>query len=150
MLGRFALVGVTLVALGAPAALAGPNYLSYWKAKHECENLLGLIKQCSYQFVTGGDYNTSKTKQVTEQSSLNSSTQFSYTKQHGDNNTAYTAQYGTDQSSKTIQIGDGNFAGTYQNGSNQESKTVQIGNGGWSATSSIGDNTTTSIVTHSW
>lgn len=148
MLGRFALVGVAVVALGVPTALAGP-FQQAWHLKQFCSSIPAQVKQCAFQFTTG-DRNKATTKQTTEQFGNRSSTQFSYTYQHGDENTAYTEQIGKDQSSKTIQIGDNNFAGTYQDGEDQKSKTVEFSNGAWAATSSIGSGTETSVVITTW
>lgn len=145
MLGRFALVGVAVVALGVPTAFAGPFHQA-WQLKQFCSSIPAQVKQCAFQFVTG-NRNKATTKQTTEQFGNNSSTQFSYTYQNGDGNVAYTEQNGTDQSSKTFQFGNDNFAGTYQEGENQSSKTVQSGDGQWAATSSIGSDTQTKVVT---
>ncbi|MDB5542713.1 MAG: hypothetical protein JWQ89_4440 [Devosia sp.] len=137
------MVGVTLVALGAQGALAGP-FQQAWQLKQLCMSIPAQVKQCAFQFATGNG-NKATTMQTTEQFGSSTSTQFSYTRQDGNDNTAFTEQIGTDQSSKTIQTGNGNFAGTYQEGEDQKAKTVQIGDGHWAATSSIGDGAETEI-----
>lgn len=141
MLGRFALVGVALVALGASSASAGSLV---WKLKKQCYQQSAVQAQCAHQFATG-DRNWAVTKQTVEQDKLHWSRQFSLTYQNGNDNVAYTEQVGTNQSAKTIQVGDRNFSGTFQSGNYQSSQTIQTGNGHWSATSSVGNGTSTSI-----
>lgn len=144
MLGRFALVGVAVVALGVPTAFAGPFHQA-WQLKQFCSSIPAQVKQCAFQFVTG-NRNKATTKQTTEQFGNNSSTQFSYTYQNGDGNVAYTEQNGTDQSSKTFQFGNDNFAGTYLEGENQKSKIVENGDGIWGAIGSTTDGSVTTVI----
>jgi len=149
MLGRFVLVGMTIALVGTTqVAVAGP-YLSAWKLKRHCEETPARVVQCGFQFAKG-NRNWAATKQTTVQHGSSSSLQFSYTRQVGDDNTAFTQQNGKNQSSTTIQVGDGNFAGTHQVGRNQSSTTVQLGDGHWAATSSVGSGTETNVVTTSW
>lgn len=144
MLGRFVIIGVTVAALGAPAAIAGPFHQA-WQLKQFCKSLPAQVKQCAFQFVTG-DRNKATTTQTTEQFGNSSSTQFSYTYQNGDDNTAYTEQNGTDQFSKTIQVGDGNFAGTSLEGENQKSTIVENGDGIWGTIGSTTDGSVTTVI----
>lgn len=144
MLGRFALVGVAVVALGVPTAFAGPFHQA-WQLKQFCSSIPAQVKQCAFQLVTG-NRNKATTKQTTEQFGNNSSTQFSYTYQNGDGNVAYTEQNGTDQSSKTFQFGNDNFAGTYLEGENQKSKIVENGDGIWGAIGSTTDGSVTTVI----
>lgn len=144
MLGRFALVGVAVVALGVPTASAGP-FQQAWHLKQFCSSIPAQVKQCAFQFTTG-NRNKATTKQTTEQFGNSSSTQFSYTYQRGDDNVAYTEQIGKDQSSKTIQVGDDNFAGTSLQGESQKSKLVETGDNIWGVIASTTDGSVTSVV----
>jgi hypothetical protein len=149
MLGRFVLVGVVLAALGAPTAIAGSVHVPIWLLKKQCEEKAGSIKLCAHQFANGSR-NWAVTKQKTELGYPTSSTVFSVTIQNGDDNAAYTGQYGTDLSAKTIQNGNGNKSGILQVGNDQKTSIIQTGDGNWSASSSIGDDTTVKIVSTSY
>ena len=148
MLGRFVLVGVALTALGASAAIAGP-VAPIWLLKKQCEESPGTVKLCAYQFANGSR-NWAVTKQKTELGYPSSSTVFSVTIQNGDNNAAYTGQYGTDLSATTTQNGDGNKSGIMQVGDDNKTSIEQNGNGIWSASSTVGDDTSVEIVSNGY
>jgi hypothetical protein len=149
MLGRFALVSVVLAALGVPTAIAGPVNVPFWLLKKQCEESSGTVKLCAHQFATGSR-NWAVTKQKTELGYPTSSTVFSVTVQNGNDNAAYTGQYGTDLTAKTIQNGDGNKSGIFQEGDDLKTTIVQNGDGIWSASSSEGDGATVKIVSNSY
>jgi len=148
MLGRFVLVGVVLTALGASTAIAGP-VPPIWLLKKHCEESSGTVKLCAYQFANGSR-NWAVPKQKTELGSPSSSTLFSVTIQNGDDNAAYTGQYGTDSRAKTIQHGDNNGAGILQVGDNNKTSIVQNGDGIWSASSTVGNDTNVMIVSNGY
>ena len=147
MLGRFALVSVVLTALSAPTAIAGS--VPIWLLKKQCEESPNSVKLCAHQFAFGSR-NWAVTRQKTELGYPTSSTVFSVTIQNGDDNAAYTGQYGTDLSAKTIQNGDGNKSGILQVGDDMKTTIIQNGNGIWSAASSQGDDVTVKIVSKSY
>lgn len=138
MLKHLTLASALVVAMGAPAALAGP----FWTAVHACISAPGQA-QCAFQYATGNDNSASIIQSVV---GSDPSQQLGLTYQNGDGNIAYTHQDGQDQFSGTVQVGNNNQAYTYQNGANQHSKTIETGNNGWAASSSTGDNTHTSVV----
>lgn len=145
MLHRTLLTLMAVMALGAPSVLAGGSGLQIWMLAKHCGH--GAVSsQCAYQTVTG-NHNIAVTEQFTSMhGKKHRSVQFSLTKQHGDDNKAYTGQFGQNQVSTTSQNGNDNGAYTYQEGKHQASQTSETGNGQWSSTSSIGDHTTTSVV----
>jgi hypothetical protein len=147
MLGRFVLVGVALTALGASTAMAGPVSPIWFLTK--CADSPGTVKLCAYQ-IANGSRNWAVTKQKTELGYPSSSTVFSVTIQNGDDNAAYTGQYGTDLSATTVQNGDGNKSGIMQVGDGNETNIEQNGNGIWSAASTVGDDTTVEIVSNGY
>ena len=149
MIGRFAIVAATLVAMSPSAALAGPGSPPIWLLRKHCEESPGTVKLCAYQFANGSG-NWAVTKQKTELGYPSSSTVFSVTIQNGDDNAAYTGQYGTDLSAKTIQNGDDNRSGILQVGDDNKTSIVQNGDGIWSASSTVGDDTTVTIVSNGY
>jgi hypothetical protein len=144
MFGRTAVIGLTVVALGAPAVQAQPVFTG----------LLGLCfglpqSQCAIQ-IADGDRNRAKTKQFMVYSGDNSEWQFSFTYQNGDDNNAHTTQKsttGADQLAVTTQVGNNNHAGIYQKGDDQVSIIAQEGNGHYGAISAIGSGGQTPDVT---
>ena len=145
MLRLVALSSVVLMSLGTlPALAGGPAFAPFWALKHACDNV-GVQAQCAVQYVTGdNDYEI--TEQYTRQYGPDHNVQVALTGQDGDNDQAYTGQFGKNQSSLTLQTGDNNGAFTYQKGKDAYSESIQTGNGEWSSTSSIGTDTHTSVV----
>jgi hypothetical protein len=136
MLGRLALAGTMVIAMGASVAVAGsPGGLLFW-LYNKCDDL-AKQSQCAVQ-ITHGDDNLAVMEQTTKS---RSSTQLGITLQNGDNNQAYTGQVGKNQISLTTQSGDGHGGFIYQEGKYNYSTTKQDGNGTWAASSSIGDGT---------
>lgn len=135
MITRIILAGATLVALGAPAAQAGPFHFLF------CD--FAKSSQCAINFMTGGDGNSETIKQTT---TSRHGFQFAFQSQDGSNNSAYTEQIGKNQVAVSVQTGDNNTAYTYQEGKNQLAVTTQNGNGMWALNVNAADNTVTTVT----
>jgi hypothetical protein len=134
MFSRIILASATLVALGAPAAQAGPFHFFL------CN--FAKSSQCAINFMTG-DGNSETIKQTT---TSRHGFQFALQVQDGNNNNAYTEQIGKNQVAVSVQTGDNNHAYTYQEGKNQLAVTTQDGNGMWALNVNAADNTVTTVT----
>src|SRR5688572_16284870 len=136
MLGRTATAAVAILAMGMSSAVAGgPSILPILLLAKDCFKSPAVQVQCAIQ-TAKGDRNTAVTLQSTRRAW---SLQLGVTVQDGNDNNAYTRQYGKDQLALTVQKGDNNVSYISQKGEKQLAVTVQKGDGHWSVTAMKGE-----------